>query len=92
MQELQKLDLYARSDVKNHILRFIVCGKLYGLVLEEIVTDDYLIRSAEPGESIGDRHKKRQPFLADLQCSAVSFFGLVSVARCCLWGHYIQHQ
>ena len=60
-----------------------MCGKSYNQVLEETVAD-YLHRSAEPGEIIRQRHKKRRAFLAGLPCSAVKFIhqGVSQAAFC----------
>ena len=49
----------------------MVCRKPYDQVLEE-VTVDYLLRTAEAGETVEDRQLKRQSFLACAQCAAVT--------------------
>ena len=83
MQELQELPLLAFRDVKKYTSASIVCGKSYDQMLKETVAD-YQICSAEYGETIEGRHRKRQSSLAGLEFSAVTFIprGVPQAAAC----------
>ena len=73
MQELQySTTIHAHSDVNNQISGCIVCGQSYDQVPEEVAAD-YLLRTTQPGETVEDRQRKRQAFLAGTQCAAVTF-------------------
>ena len=62
-QKLREDVIQSYSGLDNHIPGRNVSGKLNDQVLEETVAN-YLLRTAELGETIRERHTKKQAILA----------------------------
>ena len=71
-QELQELGLHALSAVNTRTSGSTVCGKSNKQPLKK-TTVDYLLRTAEPGETIRGRHTKIIFFQASLLSGVVNF-------------------
>ena len=72
IQGLQGPSLRAHSNANNRVTGFLLCCRSYDQLSEETVL--YRLRqTAELGETIRDRHIKRQAILKGFQCGVLNF-------------------
>ena len=81
--ELRNLTLHPHPQRNEWVTGCLVCGKLYDQVIEETVAD-YLNQTAQPGETVRERHIKRNAFIDGVQSGVFTFIppGVSQAAAC----------
>ena len=70
--ELRNLTLHPHPQRNEWVTGCLVCGKPYDQVIEETVAD-YLDQTAQPGETVRERHIKRDAFIDGVQSGVFTF-------------------
>ena len=81
--EMRNLTLHPHSQRNEWVTGCLICGKSYDQVIEKTVAD-YLIQTAQPGETVRERQIKRNAFIDGIQSGVFTFIppGVSQAATC----------
>ena len=83
VDELRNLTLHPHPQRNESVTGCLICGKSNDHVIEETVAD-YLDQTAQPGETVRERHIKRNAFIDGIQSGVFTFIppGVSQAAAC----------